>query len=122
MTDANLLSCPFCGGAAKPYHDTSGDYERQWTWGVFCENDDECIGGGGGYASRDAAVAAWNKRSWSAAMAIVYSVHSAEFTPTTVTITDSRNISSSSSSTTICVPVGWKPISVIPDDGNLVES
>lgn len=62
MTDTDLLPCPFCGGAAKLFHDTSSDYERQWTWGVICENDDECIGGGGYFAAKDGAIAAWNRR------------------------------------------------------------
>lgn len=61
MTDADLLPCPFCGKEAHLVQDQSSAYERNWPWGAYC-NDDTCIGGGGCYATKEAAITAWNKR------------------------------------------------------------
>jgi Lar family restriction alleviation protein len=104
MTDAELLPCPFCGGPAKLYYDDSGDYERHWSWLIECSGC-ECDMT---RRKKEDVIAAWNKRDWSAAMAIVHSVHSTKFVPTTMTTTNHRNISTLSSSTTVCAPVGWR--------------
>lgn len=61
-TSNELLPCPFCGHAARLFHDRSSDYERQWSWGVECQNEGECEAGLTGFASKEAAIAKWNSR------------------------------------------------------------
>lgn len=62
MTD-KLLPCPFCGGESRVGHDTSSDYERQWSWNVECRNVGECEAAIVGFASQEAAIARWNMRT-----------------------------------------------------------
>lgn len=59
---SDLLPCPFCGNSATIYHDTSSDHERQWTWGVNCDDWGDCGASITGAASRDAVIAVWNRR------------------------------------------------------------
>lgn len=56
-----LLPCPFCGSEAKIIHDTSSDYERQWTWGIECTSA-VCEARVNNYTSEDSAVTWWNRR------------------------------------------------------------
>lgn len=63
-----LKPCPFCGYEAKVSHDTSSDYERQWTWGVYCQRqwpnfEQECSGSVCGFKTEVEAVTWWNKRA-----------------------------------------------------------
>ncbi len=63
---AGLLPCPFCGSAAEPYPD--GDMEGH---SIMCTGKGALFGGersdcplnSFGYATREEAVAAWNRRS-----------------------------------------------------------
>ena len=56
-----LLPCPFCGlSDIDLFHDTSGDYEKHWSWGVECCN---CrMGYQDNYTEQDA-INKWNKRA-----------------------------------------------------------
>lgn len=96
MTDADLLPCPFCGGAAQfsSWIDVqAGVY--LWAKCKQCGAGTEARLGESIDQLEPIAASEWNKRDWSAAMAIVHSVQSAEFTPTTMTTTNFQNISSS---------------------------
>lgn len=53
------MPCPFCGGVGKLYHDTSADYERQWTWLIECSVCECSLT----RSTKDAVIAAWNKRA-----------------------------------------------------------
>lgn len=59
MTDTELLPCPFCGGAAKLFHDTSSDDERNWVFVVECA-DWTCTDA---RKTKAEAIAAWNRRT-----------------------------------------------------------
>ena len=61
MTD-KLLPCPFCGGESRVGHDTSSDYERQWSWFAECLAENECGAMLSGYASEKSVIAHWNRR------------------------------------------------------------
>lgn len=66
-----LLPCPFCGHVARLLHDTHSDYERQWSWGVDCQNYGECEASLTGFASKEVAIAKWNSR-------VAYTHHNGE--------------------------------------------
>lgn len=61
MNNPELLPCPFCGGEVEIYHDTSSDYERQWTYTVRCPNQD-CGCDFGHYDTIPQVAQKWNKR------------------------------------------------------------
>ncbi len=54
------MTCPFCDGAAEIYKSP-----RAERWFVMCEGMNDCVAAPevGGYATRDAAIAAWNRRA-----------------------------------------------------------
>lgn len=62
-----LLPCPFCGAKAKVMVlDLDPIYEGRQIWGVWCEDDlnEEYEHGHfiDNYASKEEAIAAWNRR------------------------------------------------------------
>lgn len=54
-----LLPCPFCGGAARLWHDDSSDYERHWTYQVECV---KCEASTQSSKARGYAIEFWNAR------------------------------------------------------------
>lgn len=58
-----LSPCPFCGHAARVFHDMRSDNRQHWTWVAECFNLGDCEAEIGGFASRDAAIAHWNRRA-----------------------------------------------------------
>lgn len=112
MTDTELLPCPFCGGAAKLYEQASHTDEMHdaWVQCATCHIETDVASDFEPYYARVVVTRKWNKRDWSAAMAIVYSAKFSDFTPITPT---TNNI------TLLLTSAGPGSLTfVIPDGGN----
>jgi hypothetical protein len=60
--ETQLKTCPFCGGEARLQHDTSSDYQSQWSWLVLCTNINDCWITGREFDTPGEAIAFWNTR------------------------------------------------------------
>ena len=139
MTDTDLLPCPFCGGNAKLYEQASYTDEMHdaWIQCTACHIETDVATDFERYYARVAVIRKWNRRDWSAAMAIVHSAQWGDFTPTTMTVTS--NVIPDDADDVILDSPNWYAGSidelkqrnfvrvndprrnVIPDDGNVVQ-
>jgi Restriction alleviation protein Lar len=132
ITDADLLPCPFCGGAVALVKDCYTDHNNKAPWLVFCSTDG-CIGKGGYFATKEELAAAWNKR----APSIMWRHYTVEelnavcdclisiMHPRAIYDADQLQMANTViSQAKVDAQRAWDILerNVIPDDGNLVES